>query len=276
MSEREWDDKAEDTARSAQRTADDLGSHPVVTTLARVGFVVVGLLHALIALIALRVAWGSAGDEQADQSGALAAIAGQPFGVALLWVVVVGSAMLALWYLTELLAPGQEAVDRVKGLAKAGIYAAIAWSAGRFAAGGASKGSSEDQTQDVTQRLMGVPAGQWLVAGVGLAVVAVGGFYAYKGATAGFEDDLEKNPGPFACWIGRVGYVAKGVALALVGVFFLVAAWQQEPDKAQGLDGALKSLKGQPYGPYLLTVVAGGLIAFALYCLIRARHARLE
>lgn len=276
MSEREWDDRAEDAARSAQRTADDVGSSPVVTALARVGFVVVGLLHALIAGIALQVAWGSSGDEQADQSGALAAIAGQPFGKALLWVVVVGSAMLTIWYLTELVAPRQEITDRVKAVAKAGIYAAIAWSAARFATGGASRGSSEEQTQDFTQRLMSVPAGQWLVIAIGLVVVGVGILYARKGITTGFREDLEEDPGEAACWVGRVGYVAKGVALALVGVFFLVAAWRQEAEEAQGLDGALKSLKGQPYGPYLLTLVALGLVAFALYCLIRARHARLE
>jgi len=74
---------------------------------------------------------------------------------------------------------------------------------------------------------------------------------------------------------GRVGYIAKGVALVVVGFFFLVAAWQANPDKATGLDGALKSLKDAPFGPFLLTLVAAGIAAYAVYSFARSRYARV-
>jgi hypothetical protein len=264
--------------QEARRTADAIGSHPALIALARVGHVVNGLLHVVIAVIALQVAWGGGGG-QADQSGAFAALASQPLGTVTLWVFVVGAGALALWYLTEVVSPPSgesEATDRAKSGAKAVVYAAIAWTAVRFAAGSGSSGSSEEQTQGVTQTLMSYPAGQVLVAAVGLVVIGVGAYYVRKGVTHGFLGDLTKNPGVLATSVGTFGYPAKGVVLALVGVFFVVAAWQQESEEATGLDGALKSLKDQPFGPYLLTAVALGILAFGLYCFVRARYAKLD
>ena len=72
-----------------------------------------------------------------------------------------------------------------------------------------------------------------------------------------------------------VGYPAKGAVLALVGVFFGIAAIRHQASQADGLDGALKSLRDEPFGPALLTVVAAGLVAFGLYCFSRARHQRI-
>ena len=107
--------------QEARRAADELGSHPVLTGLARVGHVVNGLLHLVIAALALQVAWGDSG-EQADQSGALATLAAQPLGTVTLWVFVVGAGALALWYLTEVVSPPpgeDDASDRAKAGAKA-------------------------------------------------------------------------------------------------------------------------------------------------------------
>lgn len=269
----------EGVAEELTDAVDTVSSHPVAVALARLGHAVNGALHLLIAGIALQVAWGSAGDEQADQSGALAALAGQPLGVVLLWVFVVGGAALGLWYLAESVspAPGDDgALDRGKSVAKGVVYLAIAWLALRVATGSASSGSSEQQTRGVTQTLMSQPAGQWLVAGVGVVVIAVGGYYVAKGLRRGFLDDLAEHPGTWAVAAGLVGYPAKGIVLGLVGAFFVIAAWQQDPSEATGLDGALKELGEQPFGPYLLTAVAAGLIAFGIYCLARARYARLD
>ena len=119
------------------------------------------------------------------------------------------------------------------------------------------------------------PAGQWLVGGVGVAVIAVGGYHVYKGVARTFLEDLEEHPGRIATVLGAVGYPAKGAVLALVGAFFVIAAVRHQSSQADGLDGALKSLRDEPFGPALLTVVAVGLVAFGLYCFARARHQRI-
>lgn len=253
-----------------------MGDHPALEALARVGFVVSGLLHVVLGWTAGRIGWGGGG--QADQSGALATLADNPAGTALMWVIVVGLAALVLWQLTVAVAPsvGEGGLlDRGKALAKAVVYAALGVTALQFATGSGSSSSSEESSRGVTATLMQQPAGRWLVGAVGLGVVVVGGYHVYKGVTQRFLRDLEEDPGRIARALGMIGYPAKGAVLALVGVFFVVAAVQHQSQEASGLDGALKSLREQPFGPYLLTAVALGLVAFGVYCFARARHQRI-
>ena len=253
----------------------EVGEHPVLETGARLGYAVNGLLHMLIAVIALRMAWQHSGQD-ADQSGALQAVGGNPLGMLLLWVILIGYVLLCLWQFTESVRPsGGESglVGRGKGLAKTAVYATLALTAFRFATGDSS--SSSQQTADFTATLMQAPFGRALVAVVGLVVLGVGGYHVHKGVQKRFLRDLEEHPGRLAVHAGQFGYSAKGVALAIVGVLFLVAALRHQASQSTGLDGALRTLLGQPFGPYLLTVVAAGLAAYGGYSLARARHAKV-
>lgn len=262
-----------DDARDAVRT---VGDHPALEALARVGFAVSGLLHIVMGYTAGRVGWGGGG--QADQSGALSTLASNPAGTVLMWVIVVGLIALVVWQLTVAVAPSVGeggAVDRIKAAGKAIVYAALAYTAAGFALGSGSSSSSEQSSQDVTATLMEQPAGQWLVGAVGVAVIAVGGYHVHKGLSRKFLQDLEEDPGRWATALGMIGYPAKGAVLALVGAFFVSAAVQHQSSEAAGLDGALKSLRDEPFGPTLLTAVAVGLIAFGVYCFARARHQRI-
>lgn len=103
----------------------------------------------------------------------------------------------------------------------------------------------------------------------------VGGYHVYKGLTRRFLEDLEEDPGASARALGMIGYPAKGVVLAIVGAFFVIAAVQRQSSEAAGLDGALKSLRDEPFGPYLITAVGVGFVAFGIYLLARARHQRI-
>ena len=50
----------------------------------------------------------------------------------------------------------------------------------------------------------------------------------------------------------KSGYTAKGVALVIIGLLFLSAAWTHDPDKSGGLDQALSKLLQQPFGSPML------------------------
>lgn len=257
-----------------RRATREANESPVVEYGARVGFAVVGVMHLLIAYLALKIAWGIGGDGQsADQSGALEFLRGSDTGKGLLWVGVVGFALLALWNVTEGVISHAETSDRLKLVAKGVLYAFFAWTTISVARGGSS--NSEQQTDDVTQTLMGSPAGQVLVGIVGLVVLGIAGYHVYKGWKKKFLEDLQEHPGSWAVHAGRAGYVAKGIALFVVGGFFLLAAWTQDADDAKGLDGALKAVKDMEGGPVLLTLVALGIAAYGVYSFARARYARL-
>jgi hypothetical protein len=264
-----------DVLSSARRATD----HPVLETAARVGYAVSGLLHLLIGWIALQVAWGlGGGGKNADQSGALKSLAGNGLGKLALWVGVAGFLGLGLWQLADAafghFGSGKDVwLDRGKSFSKAIVYLVLAWTTFTFARGKSS--NSKSQTMDLTQTLMSKPGGQWLVGIIGLVVIGVGVYHVWKGATEGFLRDLEKDPGTWAVRAGVVGYIAKGVALAVVGGLFGLAALHANPKEAKGLDGALRALKDQPFGPGLLTAVALGIAAYGIYSFSRARHARV-
>jgi len=259
-------------ASSVSHQARRVNDSPATTALARGGLVASGILHLLLAVIVVQIAWfGSSAS--ADQSGALGVLAGNPAGRVVLWVVAIGFAGLAVWQVTEAIGTPAGAGARTKAAAKAVVYAALAWSALRFAQGAPS--SSGAQSRDVTARLMAHSGGRIAVAVLGLVVVGVGAYHVRKGWTRGFRRDLVKSPGPFVDVAGRWGYVAKGIALVIVGVLFVVAAQRAQPDQAGGLDAALRTLGGQPFGTLLLTLVAAGLAGYGVYSFFRARYARI-
>ena len=163
--------------------------------------------------------------------------------------------------------------SRPKGIAKAVVYLVLAWTSFSFAKGQPS--SSKAQSADFTATLLQHTGGRLLVAVIGVVVIGVGVYHVMKGWTKKFLQDLSGNPGIVATRAGVVGYIAKGVALAVVGVLFVSAAAQNSAGKATGLDGALRSLRQQAVGPWLLTAVALGIAAYGVYSFARSRHARV-
>ncbi len=156
------------------------------------------------------------------------------------------------------------------------IHAALAVTAVSLllGSGGGDGGSTE---QDITVRLLAVPFGRFLVGLVGLTVLGASVFQFIKAYRADFQDALKLGEMSAAAkrWAtraGRLGYAARGVVFALIGVFFLQAAFQADASEARGLGGTLSTLQGQPYGPYLLGVVAVGLVLYGVYLGVEARY----
>ena len=265
-------------------TAERAGDSRALERLAQVGLTAYGLVHLLIAWLALQLAWGGGG-ESADQSGAMATLAEKPMGRALLWVLVVGLAALAVWQLAEVLrhraglqAQGdarKKAAGKVaKAVAKAVVYLFLAVTALRFATGGGQ--SSSGQQQSTVAGVFGWPGGRFLVGIAALVVIGVGVYHVRKGVTGHFMKEIDTAQATAGQRrvierLGQVGYPAKGVALALVGGLLGWAAITFDPAKASGLDGAMRTLLDAPFGKVLLSLVALGIAAFGVFCFFRAR-----
>jgi hypothetical protein len=251
-----------------QQAASRAGDHPLLEKGARLGYAASGVLHLLLAWVTVQLAWTSGG-EQADQEGALQELAGNGFGQVLLWVLLAGFVLLALWQATEAVAWG-EAADRVKAAAKAVTYAVLAFTTVSVLTSGSSGGSG-----GATSTLLSSGPGRVAVGVAGVGTVGVAAYHVVKGWRKKFLEDLESSPDPWVRTAGRVGYIGKGGALAVVGVLLVVAAVQSDPEKAEGLDAALHALAGLPFGPVLLTLVALGFAAYGVYSFGRGRHARV-
>jgi Domain of Unknown Function (DUF1206) len=251
--------------------------------LTRLGLGARGVLYIVIAILAFRIAFGHF-EDQASQNGALNEIASQPGGKVLVWVIAVGLVAYALWRLLSAALGGRvdpvatDAKQRVKALGEGIGYGAIAIIAIKVAAGAASKSGGGGQKQ--TAMVLSWPGGQLLVGLVGIVALGIGAFFVYDGVKADFTKELKlggmsRNARKAVVTLGRVGRIAQGVVFGIIGVLIVVAAVQYDPDQAKGLDGALKTLVGQPYGPWLLGAVALGLLAYGLYGLAEARFRKV-
>ncbi len=251
----------------------------VFRTIARIGYVVLGVVHIVIGVVAISFVTGGGGE--ADQSGAMEQIRQTPVGVLLLWVIALGLSALAVWQIADaFLERDADAKKRwghrVKFVGTAIAYLAIAWTALVYALGGQS--DSSESSQSFSAKLLATPAGVVLLVVIGLIVGAIGIAFIVRGATRGFEKNLVLPEGVAAKGIvtfGVVGYVAKGIAIAVTGVLFVVAALTHHPEEAGGLDAALRSLATLPFGAVILWIVGAGLVIYGLFCFARARYARM-
>jgi len=256
--------------------ANKVKGQPVLQMGARVGYAVSGVLHLLIGWIAMQVAWSASG-KSADESGALQTLAGNTLGRFTLWVAVLGFLALGLLELakgvTARAAPGSSPwAARAKGISKAVLHLALAWAS--FSTAKGRPHSNKAQSVDFTATVLQNTGGRLMVSVIGLVVIGVGGYHVFKGWTKRFLQDLSEHPGTLATHAGVVGYIAKGIALAVVGALFVTAAVQNSASKATGLDGALRALRQQPVGPWLLTAVALGIASYGVYSFARARYTR--
>jgi len=280
-------------AKGAGRTAKGAATGQGATLLARLGYLAIGLVYLLIGGLAARVAFssgngGSAKGANVDRTTAIDTIYQQPFGRLLLGIVAVGIFGYVLYNVTRGFFDTEYAGSKPGGLAKragyvvAGIsYGALAVGAAQLALGTGGGGkSSNATTQDWTRRLLDEPFGVWLVVLVALVILGVALEQCARAYTASFEKhlDLAELRGSLrdaVVWLGRIGYAARGVVFAEVGVFLIVAARNHNTKDAKGLGGALAQLASEPYGHLLLALVALGFVAYGLFCLAQSRYRRI-
>jgi hypothetical protein len=235
----------------------------------------------LIGWVAVLVALGNSSHE-ADQQGALQFLAGKPYGSVSLWLLGMGFAAYALWRLSEaaygVAGEGKRAGPRLRSLARAAIYAFLAYLTFQVISG--AHGSQSGQQQDVTAKVMQHPGGRWLVGIAGLVIVIIGLVLTMEGIRHKFmkylrTSQMSPRTRRVVKVLGVIGTVARGVVVVLVGVLVIDAAVSHDPASSGGIDKALLTLRNQPAGPVLLLLVALGLVVFGVYGLCEARWRRV-
>jgi hypothetical protein len=270
-----------------QQPARQAAAHPWVEKLARFGFAAKGIVYFVVGLLAAQAAFGTGG-RTTDTSGALNTIVSQPFGKFLLALVTIGLIGYAIWRVVQAIFdpehPGKKTetkqiAQRVGYGFSAIAYSGLALTAIRLIMGNSSGGG--DSTQDWTARFMAQPFGRWLVGLAGLVVIAVGLSYLYQAYKAKFQRHfnlqlMSETERKWTKRLGQFGIAARGVVFSIIGLFLVLAALRANANEARGLGGALAALAAQPFGPWLLGIVALGLIAYSIYSLIEARYRQIR
>lgn len=249
--------------------------------LARFGLVAQGISFGLVAVLAIELALGNGG-KATDREGALQALAGSGLGRVTVLVLAFGFGAYALWRLAQVfLGHDVEEPDgrekwgkRLSSLGKAGIYGALCWAAFSIVLG---RQSNSDKEQKATKGILGWPAGRWIVGAIALAIAGAALWNFYRAVSGKYKDSLktdQMSAGELK-WTTRVAFVgllSRAIVFGLISWFFFRAAADYDAQKARGLDGALQKLAHAPYGTALLSIVAAGLFAYGLFCLIQARY----
>ena len=279
---REIKKKGEKAAKELKQAA----YSPLMDQLTRLGYAVKGFLYVAIGFIAIAGALGRT-TTPADQLGAIVEFSELPFAQIILWVILLGLISYSLWgVIRAILDPFHKGtkleglIMRLGYLISAITYATFVWPTYQLIIG-APKGTGTDATVELVSQVMNMPLGRWLVGGFGVAAIVAGLFQIYTG----IKPDFEQRFKPYALTseqitvarrMGRFGTVARGVIFGIAGGFLILAAWQSNPGQARGFDRALDFLANQPYGIWLLLIVAAGFIAFGLYSFIGAAWFRFK
>lgn len=272
---RETMGQIEQAARAAGR--------PWVEPLARFGYAARGVVYAFIGVLAVQAAFFGRGQTTGPE-GAIQKIAEQ--SKLLLALIGIGLIGYALWrFVQGILDPENKGRD-AKGLAKRGamvasgvIYAGFALLAFRLMSqGGGVAGSGGSSSTAAT--LLGLPFGRALVILAGIGVIVSALYQMYEAYTKKFQRRLktgEMSPEEqrLALRTGQLGLASRGVAFVITGWFLIQAAMSYDPSRARGLGGALETLAQQPAGPWLLGIVALGLVAYGAYSFLQARYRRI-
>ena len=275
-------DGAAEGARAAAREA-----APWVERLARLGYMAKGVVYVLVGLVAAQVGLTSRGGRVEGSQGALERILHAPMGRVALGVVALGLVGYALWgFVRAALDPeghgddGAGAMLKRVGYAITGVtHTLLAWQAVRLLRG--TGGGGGDNTSGWTATVMDKPLGRWLVAAAGLGIAGYGIRQLVRAwrEKVGEKLDLSQLSGEQSRWVvrlGRFGLGARGVVFVMIGWFLVRAAMTHDPGKARGLEGALRTLGEQPYGPWLLGIVGLGLAAYGLYEVVQGRYRRIR
>jgi hypothetical protein len=241
--------------------------------LTRTGFAARGILYGLIGWLALK------SGRTEDGQGVLAWL-DSGSGRILLAAMGVGFLFYAAWRLAEAWLDTSGKGSEAKGLAiRAGgvasglIHLGLGVAALLHAIGDDNGGSGGDSAQKGAETALSLPGG-WLMVLAGAAILAATGLFQIARAwSASFMKSLAPSGSArnAICWLGRAGYLARGIVFLIMGLFLFRAGLEEQSSEAGGVGQALSSLPSN-----LQMAVAAGFVLFGLFSLAEARYRRID
>ena len=262
---------------------------PFMEHFARLGYAAKGVVYLIVGGLAAMVA-GGMGGQTTGSHGAMETLAHQPFGRVMLAIIAAGLSGYSLWQFIRAVEDPEGAGDDAKGISKrigyfcSGvghlflIFYALTIIIGY---GGSGDASGNESARSLSGQAMNYPLGRWAVGVVGAGIVCYGCYQLFRA----FKGKLDKQLRLYriraeaqgaVVTVSRFGIAARGIVFGIVGVFLIIAAKNYNPHEARGVGGALHALEEQAYGPWLLAIVALGLIAYGIYEFIRAFYRQIK
>lgn len=254
-----------------------------IIKLARIGMFAKGAVYCILGILTAMAAL-NVGGQTAGKSDTLKFLYEQPFGKILLGLLAIGLLSYVVWRFVQAIKDPENAGNDKKGIARrigygaSGIlYGFLTFEAIRMLFQGGSSGGDGNQNQELVSQLLTKPFGQVLVGIVALIFIGKAIYQFYRAYSGNFakkvqDSNLQHNVKELVRKTGIAGYTARGIVIAIIGYFFLRAAIEANPEEAQGSEGAFKFIESSPLGPYLLAIVAIGLVCYGIFMFIKGRY----
>ncbi|ELK46438.1 UNVERIFIED_CONTAM: DUF1206 domain-containing protein [Halobacillus marinus] len=269
--------------RHVRKTKEDV--KPWIRRIGRIGYMAKGIVYFLVGILTFMAVLGIGG-KTTGTSGMFQSLAGVKFGEWLLWMIGIGLIGYICWVLVEaFFDPQNNGLDPKGLIMRTGyvvsgvVYGSLAYQAIQIAMHAGSGGGDSKKT--ISAQIMSQPLGEWIIGAVGVIIIGYGLYEFFGGITGKFmkklwTKDMEKKEVNTAKTAGKYGLAARGIVLGIIGFFFIQTALTSDPDEAKGLDGALSELSQQPYGRWILGIIAVGLILYGVYQIVRGRYMRMN
>jgi hypothetical protein len=244
---------------------------PAVETLTRIGFAARGVMYMLIGYLALRLG------RTEDGAGALEWMSGGGGRIVLI-AMAIGFLAYAVWRLSEAAIDSEGHGNDAKGVAvRLGgavsgiIHITLAWLALTLAMGG--HGGNGDAAEQGASTALALPGGQVALAAAAAILLATGAYQLIKAIKLGFLKHIDPSVAnkPWIAWLGRAGYLARGVVFVVMANFLWRASRQSSAEAAGGMEQAMDAMPGS-----LQILVAAGLLMFGIFSLVEARYRRIN
>lgn len=242
----------------------------------RFGYVARGFVYVIVGALAFVASVD--GGRTPDSKTALGTLLQMPFGKILLALVALGLVAYSLWCFIDagldLDNKGTDAkgwTARAAAIISGALHLVLALSASRLAMGTESPHGGGDRTEHWTAVLMQQPLGRWLVAIVGVIAIAIGVQHFVKAFREKYKENIrDTRMAERLAPMLKFGLFAHGAVVALIGIFFVWAAWTADPSRAGGMRDALLIVRNADASQTLFTALGLGLIGFAGYCFVEA------
>ena len=250
---------------------------------ARFGLVSKGIVYLLMGTLSVLAAFGLSTDK-GDKEEAFKFIYEQPFGKFLLIAIalgLLGYVMLRCFQAfknTENKSSDVKgALDRIGYGMSAALYLGIAGYALKLVFAG-SAGGEGDSRQFVVSKVLEYPGGKYIIGIASLVVIGMGIYQITRGVTGRFMKRVNlyrssmKDAFKSA---GTIGYISRGIVLAIIGYFMFHAAWVSNPNEAQGTSAAFDFLQNT-FGSLMMAIVALGLAGYGVFCFVKAKYQKID
>lgn len=258
-----------------------------IKTMARTGFVAKGVVYGIIGILTFKAAFDMGG-QKAGQVQVLEFLEKQTFGNILLILMALGLACYAAWRFIQAVKDPENIGDNSKGKAKRvaffcsgllylgfGVLAALK----AFGSGSGSSGSSGSAQKS---SFLASETGLWIIGIVGVGIIIAGIFQFVKAYKNDYQKkfDLsslhEQKKRESIKKTAKFGLSARGVILLIIGFFAVKAAVNSNPSNIKTTKEAFSFIQESDYGPWLMGLVAAGLVAYAIYMFLMAKYRRFR